>query len=278
MRKQTKNNNIIKLFRLTLSDGQTHQILKTFHFSRIGMIWTAVSAVVLSVVLIYCLIAFTPIKTTIPGYPDAHSRKQALAGAIKVDSLESIITRWELYAENLSRVLSGEETISIDSIITGSAVKYLSAKSREELERQDSIMRYEIDSKDKSEGDQKQKSATLEGMHIFNPYNGVVINGFNAVSNPGLDISASDNSAVCAALEGTVICVVWNEASGYTLVLQHKGEASSVYSRCEKVLRNVGDKVSAGTPLGLVAPGDFLHFELWYKGTPEDPCKYLSIQ
>ena len=74
-------------------------------------------------------------------------------------------------------MLSGEETISIDSIITGSAVKYLSAKSREELERQDSIMRYEIDSKDKSEGDQKQKSATLEGMHIFNPYNGVVING-----------------------------------------------------------------------------------------------------
>ena len=139
MRKQTKNNNIIKLFRLTLSDGQTHQILKTFHFSRIGMIWTAVSAVVLSVVLIYCLIAFTPIKTTIPGYPDAHSRKQALAGAIKVDSLEGIITRWELYAENLSRVLSGEETISIDSIITGSAVKYLSAKSREELERQDSM-------------------------------------------------------------------------------------------------------------------------------------------
>ena len=92
------------------------------------------------------------------------------------------------------------------------------------------------------------------------------------------DISASDNSAVCAALEGTVICVVWNEDSGYTLVLQHKGEVSSVYSRCEKVLRNVGDKVSAGTPLGLVAPGDFLHFELWYKGTPEDPCKYLSIQ
>lgn len=278
MPKQTKNNNIIKVFRLTLSDGQTHQILKTLRFSRIGMIWTAVSAVVLTLLLIYCLIAFTPLRTTIPGYPDAHSRKQALAGAIKIDSLESIITRWELYAENLSRVLSGEETISIDSIITGSAVKYLSSKSREELEKQDSVMRYEIDTREKNAGDQTQKTATLEGMHIFNPYNGVIINSFNIVSNPGLDISASDNSAVCAALDGTVICAAWSEDKGYTVVLQHKGEVSSVYSRCEKVLKNVGDKVSAGAPIGLVASGDFLHFELWYKGAPEDPCKYLSLQ
>lgn len=268
----------MKDYRLTLSQEDSHKIVWVFRFNKVRLTAICISAGILLCLLIFCMIAFTPIRTAIPGYPDARSRKMAVDGAIKVDSLESIITRWELYAENLSRVLSGEQTISIDSIISGSAVKYLSDKSRIELERQDSILRSETDSKDARSTAQAQQTQTLDGMHIFNPYNGVLVKPFNIADNLGVNISASDNSAVCSALDGSVISISWSEESGYTLVIQHQGDIVSLYSRCEKLLKNVGDKVSAGAPVALVASGDYLHFELWYKGNPEDPGKYLNLQ
>ena len=80
----------------------------------------AVSIITAFVVIIgglYALIALTPLRTTIPGYPDAHFRRVAVENAIKIDSLESAITRWKLYSENLSRVLSGDKTLDLDSLL-----------------------------------------------------------------------------------------------------------------------------------------------------------------
>lgn len=278
MRKQTQLKNIIKDYRLTLSEEDSHKIIRVQRFNRVRLTAVVISAVILAFVLIFCIIAFTPIRTTIPGYPDARSRKMAVDAALKVDSLESIITRWELYAENLNRVLSGEQTISIDSIINGNAVSYLSEKSRVELERQDSILRSEVDQEEKATSGEQVQVQSLDGTHLFTPYNGVIIKKFNIADHLGINISASDNSAVCAALDGTIISAGWNEESGYTISIQHKGDIISIYSRCEKMLKNIGDKVSAGAPIALVASGDYLHFELWYKGAAEDPAKYLNIQ
>ena len=78
---------------------------------------TALTAFVVILGSLYCLVAFTPLRTTIPGYPDAHFRRQAVDNAIKIDSLESAITRWKLYSENLSRVLSGDSTLNLDSLL-----------------------------------------------------------------------------------------------------------------------------------------------------------------
>ena len=70
---------------------------------------------------LYALIALTPLRTTIPGYPDAHFRREAVENAIKIDSLESAITRWKLWSENLTRVLSGDKTLNLDSLLQAKA-------------------------------------------------------------------------------------------------------------------------------------------------------------
>lgn len=130
-----------KIYRLTLLDDSSHKRIKSVRFSKLGLIVTLVTAVVLIVVMVYCLIAFTPVRTMIPGYPDARSRKQAIENAIKIDSLESVIIRWELYSENLSRVLTGEQAISLDSIARGSKTKYLKNVSSDVIAEQDSLLR-----------------------------------------------------------------------------------------------------------------------------------------
>ena len=92
-------------------------MVRTYRFSRLGFILTVVTVFVVVLGGLYALIALTPLRTTIPGYPDAHFRRVAVENAIKIDSLESALMRWKLYSGNLSRVLAGDTTINIDSLL-----------------------------------------------------------------------------------------------------------------------------------------------------------------
>ena len=110
-------NKLNKVYRLTVTEDSTHREVRSLRFTRLGMVLTGITAFVVVLGSLYALIALTPLRTTIPGYPDAHFRRQAVDNAIKIDSLESALTRWKLYSENLSRVLSGDTTINIDSLL-----------------------------------------------------------------------------------------------------------------------------------------------------------------
>ena len=106
-----------KTFRLTFIDDKTHQHLVTLRFTRTSFFITVVTVVVVLCAAIYSTIAFTPIRTFIPGYPDARSKRAAIQNAITIDSLENVIFRWELYSENLRRAVEGVEPVKIDSLI-----------------------------------------------------------------------------------------------------------------------------------------------------------------
>ena len=104
-------------YRLALTDAVSHERLWAWSFDRTWLIVGAVSGALLLLVLFFLLIAFTPLRTFIPGYPDARTRHQALQNALRVDSLETSILQWELYTENLKKVVAGEEPIRLDSLI-----------------------------------------------------------------------------------------------------------------------------------------------------------------
>lgn len=109
--------NLNKVYRLSVTEDDSHRVIRSYRFSRLGFAFTCFTAFIVVLGSLYALIAFTPLRTTIPGYPDAHFRRQAVDNAIKIDSLESAITRWKLYSENLSRVLAGDTTLNIDSLL-----------------------------------------------------------------------------------------------------------------------------------------------------------------
>ena len=104
-------------FRLDFRREEPAERIWSRHFTRSGLVWTAISAAVILLLVNFCLIAFTPLRTFIPGYPDARSRQQAVRNAQRIDSLEPQILRWELYTENLRRVVAGEEPVRLDSLI-----------------------------------------------------------------------------------------------------------------------------------------------------------------
>ena len=130
--------------RLTLADAASHERLWSLRFSRPHLVFAVVSFIVVLLVLVYSLIAFTPIRTFIPGYPNAQSRRQAVQNAQRIDSLQTRILQWELYTENLRRVVAGEDPIRLDTLMLGrkgsravSDARYLA--SRDSLLRADVV-------------------------------------------------------------------------------------------------------------------------------------------
>lgn len=283
MSKQKKGG-IIKNFRLTLVDDDTHDKVWSKKFTRIGALVTAVTVIVVTIATILCVIAFTPIRTLIPGYPDARSKHDAIKNAITIDSLENVLTKWELYSENLRRVVDGQEPLKIDSLMEVRKNPAAEAGDSRELAEKDSLLRKEVADEDRF--DIKPGSARtlpIEGMHFFTPLKGVVSQGYDKALHPYIDITAPGNSVVMSVLDGTVISAGWNDTEGYTIRIQHEGDIISVYKHNQKLLKETGDKVTAGTPIavlggtGSTSDGDHLHFELWHKGEAVDPTKYISF-
>lgn len=284
MSNQNKDNKKITHFRLSLLDAKTHKQLFSIRFNRTGFFVSIVTGLVMLCAAIFSLIAFTPLKTFIPGYPDARTKRAAILNAIRVDSLESVIYRWELYSENLRRAVEGEEPVNIDSLINIHNREKELSKDPEYVKRQDSLLREEVRTEEMFDISGKdQRKLPIEGMMFFTPLKGVISQGYDAALHPFVDITAPEGSVVSAIADGTVIYEGWSDADGFTLHIQHDGDIVSIYKHNEKLLKRTGDKVKAGSPIALIGntgsltTGEHLHFELWYKGETLDPTRYINF-
>lgn len=270
-------------FRLTLLDATSHERRWSLRFTQTQFIVAVISAVVILLLGIFSLIAYTPIRTFIPGYPDAHSRRQAVQNALRIDSLEIRIRQWELYTENLRRVVAGEDPIRLDTLILGSQGSRAVSDARY-LAIRDSLLRADV-----TEEEQFGVSATprqnlpIEALSFYTPVKGVISKGFDRSLHPWADVTAPAGSTVMAVLDGNVVFTGWEQEAGYIMIIQHGSDLLSVYKNNQKLLHKTGDGVKAGTPIGMLASsasltkGDHLHFELWYKGSPVDPAEYIKF-
>ncbi len=283
MSKQKKHG-IANNFRLTLVDDDTHDTLWSRKFTKMDALVAGITVVVVSISVIFCIIAFTPVRTLIPGYPNSQTKHDAILNAIRVDSLENVITKWELYSENLRRVVDGQEPLRIDSLMDVRSNAPEKVADPEDMARKDSLLRKEVADEDKFNlKSNPSRTLPIEGMHFFTPLKGVVSQGYDKALHPYIDITAPDNSVVMSVLDGTVISAGWTDTEGYTIRIQHEGDIISVYKHNQKLMKKTGDKVSAGTPIailggtGTLSDGEHLHFELWHNGEAVDPTKYISF-
>lgn len=285
--KKEKRNKLRNKFRFSIFNDTSHEEIFVLRSNGLMMLVSLVLAVILLIGSVTVLISFTPLREFIPGYPNAQTRRSIVQNAIKADSLEQAIKMWDFHLNNIQRIVTGMEPLNAEEIASASKVQDTTAgvQIKGASNKSDSLLREEVLKQEQfSLRSHSRKIEQIEGLHFFPPVKGVVSNGFNvAINHPFIDIAAPANSAVSAVLEGTVILSTWTEETGYTIQIQHDNDLISIYKHASKLLKKSGEKVKAGTAIALVgdtgslSSGNHLHFELWHKGVPIDPQKYIKL-
>lgn len=242
------------------------------------------SFVVAMFALSFTLIAYTPVRTFIPGYPDAQMRQQQVENTLRIDSLEQCIARWQLYTENLQQVLSGGKPISLEKILEKSGEVQNTEKSVSMVKTDSTIRSMAEESMRDRQAATSSAPVTIEGMHLDRPMTGAISKHFDHSFSPYIDITAPEGTMVRSVLDGTIIYTGWSELDGWCIIIQHEAGILSTYLHCNKSLHKVSDQVSAGTAIGLLGKsggdadkGPHLHFELWQNGKSLDPTKYITF-
>lgn len=285
--KKEKRNKLRNKFRFSIFNDTSHEEIFVLRSNGLMMLVSLVLAVILLIGSVTILISFTPLREFIPGYPNAQTRRSIVQNAIKADSLEQAIKMWDFHLNNIQRIVTGMEPLNAEEIASASKVQDTTAGVliKGVSNKSDSLLREEVLKQEQFNlRANSRKIEQIEGLHFFPPVKGVVSNGFNvAINHPFIDIAAPANSAVSAVLDGTVILSTWTEETGYTIQIQHDNDLISIYKHASKLLKKSGEKVKAGTAIALVgdtgslSSGNHLHFELWHKGVPIDPQKYIKL-
>ena len=106
-------------------------------------------------------------------------------------------------------------------------------------------------------------------------------------THAGIDIGTSNGTAVKATAAGTVSAIYQDDLLGTTVVIEHSGDLTSIYSNLAAVPTvKVGDKVSTGTVIGAVGKTAIaesgltphLHFSMYKADEPVNPMDYLPEQ
>lgn len=97
----------------------------------------------------------------------------------------------------------------------------------------------------------------------------------------GVTIPARAGSTVQAIHHGRVVYADWLRGSGLLLIIDHGDGYMSLYAHNQSLLREVGEWVTAGTPISTVGNSGgqeqaALYFEIRHNGKPTDPVNWCG--
>ena len=287
MLKERKRDKIKKIFqnpyRIVIFNDLNLHIIRQVRFNARTLLGALVFAVIFIITGVTILIAFTPLREYIPGYPTGKMRQALISNVLVVDSLEQEILRRDRYFKDFRAMLAGE--VSSDT-----AVKHAATVRPDQVQ----FKSYDHDSLFKDEIAQEQVNLGINtnpapkggvaGLLFFPPLNGMVTGRFD-VSNRhfGVDIVGKLNSRISAALDGTVIFAGWTIDTGYVIYIQHEQNLITVYRHNAELLKIQGDKVRAGEAIAIMgnsgkeSTGPHLHFEMWLNGISTNPEDYIKF-
>ena len=123
-------------------------------------------------------------------------------------------------------------------------------------------------------------------MPVRGPYNasgfGRRVDPFNGqwAMHDGIDFIAEYGSPIVAAAAGVVVFSGFHPQYGYMVDIDHGNDLVTRYAHCSKLVVREGDLVQRGRKIGEVgstgrSTGPHLHFEVRFRGAPQNPSKFL---
>ena len=242
-------NNFKFKYKLTIINENTLEEIVGLRVSKLHGLSVLLSVLAVLFLIAACIIAFTPLRNYLPGYMNSEVRSQIVDNALRVDSLQELLDRQNLYIMNIQDIFSGK--VPIDSVQTLDSLTVAREDTLMERTRREEEFRRQYEENEKYNLTTIVSQPDVNGLILYRPTRGMVSDHFNADKKHfGTDIAANQDFV-------------------------------SIYKHCGSLLKKEGDRVKGGEAIALVgnsgtlSTGPHLHFELWYKGHPVNPEKYI---
>jgi len=270
-------------YRLIIYNDSTIQTVWSIKLTPIKVLTLGSLGAILLILFTTVIIAYTPLRENIPGYPSVKVRQQIIHNYILVDSLENEIKRRDNYFDKIKTLFEGEvpvdETMASDSGLKTYDVKFKSSNT-------DSIFQDKLTEEklNLSISKNQKRFPSIANIHFFTPLRGLITSKFNPkTEHLAVDVVGNLNSRISSVMDGTVVFSGWTMDTGYSIFIQHENNIISAYKHNAELLKVEGDKVKAGDVIaimgnsGELTTGPHLHFELWHNGIALDPETYIDF-
>ena len=271
-------------YRLIIFNDHTYEEVVSVRLTKMNVFSVFGTSAILLIALVTILIAFTPIREFIPGYPDGSLRRDLIMNAVLLDSMENELRIREQFLENVKDIVAGREPKPIEYTPQTNLQNDEIHFTRSE---EDSTLRAEIEGEEQFNlmvSREQIVRSNPPASHFLAPTKGMIINHYNPEQNHfGVDLVTELNQPVLAIKGGTVTIANWTIETGYIIQIQHDNNFLSLYKHNAELLKQIGDYVNAGEAIAIVgnsgefSTGPHLHFELWQNGAPLDPENYIMF-
>jgi murein DD-endopeptidase MepM/ murein hydrolase activator NlpD len=271
-----------KATRIVGMDPKTFQQSWVIRVSRIQIISSFILIILIFLGLFYVLFSYTPLSSLLPAGSSNSNRTEIAKAYEKMEKLDNMVIQQTTYIENLQNIILGK--LDIDSVY--SETTKLVVQTMDDMDTSFSIDQLKLEEEVNSRAiNQTSANRTDIRSDIFllDPVSGEISQNFHAKNHPGVDVIAPKNTPILAVYRGNVVHAGYDEKDGYTLVINHPNGLTTIYKHCDKLLKQSGETVSAGDPIGIVGnsgertSGPHLHFELWSATGPLNPMDYFSF-
>jgi murein DD-endopeptidase MepM/ murein hydrolase activator NlpD len=242
----------------------------------------------LLITLTAILIAFTPLRVYVPGYTNPVEYKLYRQILARLDSIEKTNAVRTKYLDNFHNLLN--EIVVFEEMEAPN--EDISEKRIKDKEKAEQAFKQVNDAAEQlliEIADRTTKTYIPLSQHVVSPTFVFTMPALGNITKLfsiqdkhfGIDIENEKGTLITAIADGVVISRETSEKEGNILVIQHSGNIVSQYKNLDLLLKNRGDKVKSGDPIatmgdrGKESQKPYLHFEIWYNGTPLNPVEYF---
>lgn len=239
----------------------------------------AITLLILAIVIAGLLIAYTPLRTLLPGYLKESQRAATEEGLLRLDSVMNVYERNQAYIDNILRV-TDETRESSDSAALQPVSRELTADSL--MQATPAEQRFVSQMEERERFNISVLAPLAADGLLFSPVSSDgVFTEESQKSTEGEVILARD-SRVQSAADGTVVALYYSAPlRGYVIVVQHGRGFLTSYTHTGTPLVGIGDMVNSGQAIAL-APGSDnkgvrrVSVRVWHNGSALVPYEYLG--
>lgn len=277
-------------YRLVVMNDDTFEEVSSYRLSLLNVYVLFSSLLVVMAIVVFLLIAATPLKKYLPGYGSVQQDKEMRELYLQMDQMERELANHRRYSENFRKILVGdveteqelpqEEEKKMDTI-----TEIQRAPILDQLQREGAGSNAESETQEDRASNLSPRDIPLEQMYFTPPLRGTISAKYAPEKDHyGIDVLAPKNTAIQAAMDGYVFLSDWTLETGNTIGIQHSNNTITFYKHNSSLLKPAGSYVKAGEAVaiigntGTLSNGPHLHFELWHKGKSVDPTGYIAFE